>query len=49
MALANNALATRTSYLRGVRHLMMDQGKLPEDQITTPLDCMLNKHFYQTP
>ena len=31
MALANNALATRTNYLRGVRHLMMDLGKKPED------------------
>jgi site-specific recombinase XerD len=31
MALANNALATRTNYIRGVRHLMMQLGKLPED------------------
>lgn len=31
MSLANNALATRTNYIRGVRHLMLDLGKLPED------------------
>jgi len=31
MSLANNALATRTNYIRGVRHLMLDLGKLPEE------------------
>ena len=31
MNLANNAEATRTNYVRGVRHLMMELGKLPED------------------
>ena len=31
MSLSNNALATRTNYLRGVRHLMMQLGKLPQD------------------
>ena len=31
MSLSNNALATRTNYLRGVQHLMMQLGKLPQD------------------
>lgn len=31
MSLSNNALATRTNYIRGVRHLMLQLGKLPED------------------
>ncbi len=31
MNLRNNAVATRTNYVRGVRHLMMQLGKLPED------------------
>lgn len=31
MNLSNNAVATRTNYVRGVRHLMMDLGKLPEN------------------
>ena len=31
MSLANNALVTQTNYTRGVRHLIMDLGKLPEE------------------
>lgn len=31
MALANSALATQINYVRGVRHLMIDTGKLPEE------------------
>jgi site-specific recombinase XerD len=31
MNLSNNAVATRINYVRGVRHLMMQTGKLPED------------------
>lgn len=31
MNLSNNAVATRTNYVRGVRHLMMQLGKLPEN------------------
>jgi len=36
MSHANKALATRTNYLRGVRHLMMNQDKLPGE-------CSINK------
>jgi len=43
MALANNALATRTNYLRGVRHLMMDQGKLPEECTVNEIKAFLVK------
>ena len=31
MNLSNNAVATRTNYVRGVRHLMIQLGKLPQD------------------
>lgn len=31
MNLNNNAVATRTNYVRGVRHLMIQLGKLPQD------------------
>ena len=30
MSLKNNAMATRINYVRGVRHLMIDLGKVPE-------------------
>ncbi len=43
MSLSNNALATRTNYLRGVRHLMMQLGKLPEQCTADQLKAFLVK------
>lgn len=50
MALANNALATRANYIRGVRHLMLELGKLPEDCTVEEIKRFLvnlrdSKHF----
>jgi len=41
MTLANNAVATRTNYLRGVRHLMVELGKLPEECTVNQIKAFL--------
>ena len=43
MTIANNALATQTNYIRGVRHLMMELGKLPEDCSVHEIKAFLGK------
>ena len=43
MNLANNALATRTHYLRGVRHLMVNLSKLPEECSVNEIKAFLVK------
>jgi len=43
MSLSNNAVATRTNYLRGVRHLMMQLDKLPEECTVDQLKAFLVK------
>ena len=43
MNLSNNAVATRTNYLRGVRHLMIQLGKLPQDCSVDQIKAFLVK------